>query len=346
MRKQLGLGEGGGANDGNAERREGEPEITIEFFFSPHLTAKDLVGLQERFNLCDVYVSEAAEFKPEEVLLADQIAKGKYRPDALDVPPERRTALQQENAMLFDSKKALVFIDIPEGNKLHVHSVKFRQQLLVASKAFCYQNFYQALDHAKMAIAENAKYIGGRDDYMADKLSKINLAIAKHPELKNKDKIRVLVVLGSAHADLPNKIDSRFRVESSSSGKSDLLDELTIKKIRNQEFSDELVAKALFEAILRQVMHREFLLINNSVFELKFARALMKHFSLAQIRDISKRTAWEMNVGDGTKNGIPVLEVLRKLVEEIGKIDLPKSDDEFGKFEASVIAVKARLGIE
>ena len=109
--------------------REREPRIHVTFFFSAHDTAEDFAKLDPLIKAADVYIPEASGWNQADLEETQKISQGEITPKALSKPISERTASDVEIILLYNSKKEIAFIDIPEDHRLNDGDVPIRDNI-------------------------------------------------------------------------------------------------------------------------------------------------------------------------------------------------------------------------
>ncbi len=320
----------GHAPEMNKEKKEAEPKITVDFFFSGHNTAEDVSRLPEALKNADVYVPELAGWTKKTEQAINQVSQGKGR---LETQPG---SIQEiEDSSLYNTKIPVVFIDIPKGHSL----IKKIQDSVTKSKDaaidFSYGNFDEAMEIEKKATTDMALAMKEREEFIADKLKKeLKTLTKKFPQLKNKADIRVLVQLGTAHTTVYRKLKPELESSKITLGQSPSVfgtsGEILRRLIKNPQdtINDDLYAKGMLENLIS-----DFFILNITSNTNKInwvSRKLVANLSTDQIRSFSKYMGGLSTV----TNMIQSEEVrTRKLIRELEKmgVKLPTTEEEIDK---------------
>jgi len=183
---------------------------------------------------------------------------------------------------IYNSKKPVTFIDLPKGHPLIVNE---------SSDEFILQGtFENILGQLGAALKLDAGYQRQREDYMIASLKiKIGELVKEFPELRKKNKIRLLITIGSAHVNLFTSIKKEVTpsVERNYGNKPAGYDSDTKALMRymlDKEVSDELLARILLGHLTDLRLYTRKLTTSNNKAGL-FENKIVSYFSLEEIRD-------------------------------------------------------------
>ena len=306
------------------EQKEKEPKISYHFFYSPHRTAEDFKKIKIVFDECDIYVPEASGWSPEEKFFTESISEGNPSPENLAIFNKelvRQSAWGEQLSAIYKSKKPILFADISNTDEL----IRKREEVDELGADFVYLFFRGELDAALKKLRAYAIAFSLRQSAREEKIeenlkNKIKEFLENHPEYRQKDKLKVLISLGSGHTplfqDLKREGLNVSREFNETPQVFSSLAEADRRRVFKKEISDELLAKVIIENILYPYLGS---LTDNTNKQDRVLRKISSQLNLETIRRISETMAKESFFVDR-----------RLLVEELKKmnIKIPKSEEE------------------
>jgi len=189
--------------------KEKLPKLEATFLYAPHWTSEDAGLIKEGIGHTDVYCPEMIGYPNEEVELLNRASQGDIRAFRQLISATDNPWWKGVYEAIYNSKKIIKPIDIPEGQ--HVVSdyqeSKIRNVRDVSFVQFSAGKFEQAIKLMENYLKEWAEYQKKREELMLFNLRNLPQGIVKrNPEFKNKEKLKVLVSLGSAHSYLYHQI--------------------------------------------------------------------------------------------------------------------------------------------
>jgi hypothetical protein len=177
-----------------------EAHVSLEIFYTAHLTASDFIGLHEKIEQADIFVPEVFGWAKDVQREFQKVANGEKEPheflDYFDLSPER---FAQYDAMLgmlealYKTKKRVAMVDVPTK---HAIEGKFYAEpdliktLNQKEKKEKIEAFKDYLQHEEDVQTE-------REGFITDQLKAL---IAEETEKNNKRDVRVVMFLGSIHS--------------------------------------------------------------------------------------------------------------------------------------------------
>lgn len=148
------------------------PQVSVDIFFSSHVTHKDMEGLTERFEKADIFIPETVGWDPS--LLEDirSVSEGKRNYWEADSSSFVFGLME----MIYKSNKPIAFVDLPFNHPLikKVEKMK-RNRLLLSSFPKC----LQSIDAGQREFVEYQKK---REEYMISQLKPtIQELLEKYP---------------------------------------------------------------------------------------------------------------------------------------------------------------------
>lgn len=182
-------------------------QASIHFYFTPHGLAEDAPRMPELIRKADIFAPEVLNWSPEHAFAYEKISKGdrKVLESWRAVLPEGSFSAFQLKS-LYNTWVPVVMFDIEEGNPI-VDAVHTSLDDLSLSEI--YRPDFEDTIHAM-----REKFVDGlgpsaqqREEHMVVKLSeRVTELIEKHPKLRHKDDVSVLVTLGAEHTNVYHQI--------------------------------------------------------------------------------------------------------------------------------------------
>lgn len=308
------------------------PPISIEILYAPHETAEDWKGFREALKRADVCVVECSGWSESYLKSLQNLSRGnlftylkkklerKVRGDYDD----REKILIEE---IYNSKKPVIIIDLPEGHPL----VANRPPIEIILQG----TFEDMLGQLRAKLKQRAEYQRQREDYMIASLkTKLTELLEEFPELKGKSKIRLLITIGGIHVNLFASIKERItpNVERSYGNKPagyDSSAKALMRYMLNREVSDELIARTLLGHLTDLQFYARNLTMNNHKAAL-FENKLVSFFSVSDIKNFFEEFS-KVPPEPEKDDSQSARELLFAKLSEKG-IELPRTEDELDKF--------------
>lgn len=327
----------------NRESRSGTTKISIEIFYSPHDTKEDVKGLEQKIKEADVFSVEAIGWSEQLFIdlnlvsqgeLTPQDFIGKYKIGGLDkqepFQPYQLTVLDA----LFGSRKFVISFDVPGDDPL---LRKIDESVAALDKLEFSKDFVSCLSSRRRALENFVELQGEREQYIVKKMEAFQETLAKGEtkEVRDKEKISILFLLGAVHTGVYHRLKESGREISRTFSTmpyifGEFTTEITRRLLFGKEVSDTLVAQSLFwdliDPWIAQGTENE-PKVPSTVAQNLRTRKAVQAFSFSEIKNIFeeiKRMA--------EKNTMPFLLsfelqkfVLNKLGEKGFKVILPKA---------------------
>lgn len=312
-------------NQNGKEQKTITPEISVDIFFSPHITSADLKGLKERVMQSDIYMPELIGWNQKDVDLFNAVSQGTVKPeDAVGEGLARDVFLGLFDA-IYDSHKPIVFVDVPFDSPL---SKKKSERL--GGLRVVYKDFDENLKNIRKVLITNANRQKQREEHIVSQIRpRVEEIIKIHPELRSKKKLIILLSLGSGH----NPLYSRLREEGIS------LEEISTKSVANGEIS--LFDEAYLQCVSGKPLNRdvlakiflENLFVYAGVLDKSKFKDTKKIYLLTRKLFSESNIEYAKEVFQRSKNG----EALRSIFEEkFGPI--PRNEKELDGFLAKELS--------
>lgn len=201
------------------ETKEKEPEMRLRFFFLAHRDKRDFMSLRKEIEDCDVYIPEVSHYEPETLSDFRDISLGKLTPGELIQQDEARREHDEELSdyikglveCLYNSKKPIYFVDIPEGHELELELENAEKLSHRAGNDFLSGNYTRALVNQKKYIEAFIRGQRKREKYIEDNIKRLKSKIIREqPSLRDQKEIKCLISIGLGHVSLYH----RFRKEA------------------------------------------------------------------------------------------------------------------------------------
>jgi len=315
----------------------GGPKISVDIFFSPHGSAKDWRELPEKFRNCDIYIPEAIGYDKEYLNILKGLSSGKIRLEDIEKftdEVEKNPVIRERNKlfarMIYNSKKPITFIDLPESHQKTENS----DNLL--SQGFKFGDFPQTLESLKKSFLDFHYSNREREEYMVTQLGPQVEAILKaNPNLKRKEEIRVLLSLGAEHTPLYHSLKKENAQITREFSSSPFVYPFGGEIIRRYAFGrtvdDQLLGRALTEMLLDRAFGPEFQQITeyDSEKTMRLERRLISPFSQVELKNIfegaSNFNEWpRLFVSELSKKGLRIPYSKEEVDELLAKPLMPQ----------------------
>ena len=190
---------------GRTESREKGPALEMKFLFSPHATAEDFRSFKFEFDKADVFVPELFGWS-EETLQTLRELSIENNPD--DSVPNFGLATGEIVKNISGSQKAIELVDVPKGDPIEKLQ---REAIKIGNESLNLTDFNGMISGVKSFLIKFSEAQKLREEYMVSKIKTLRNKIEEdYPELAKKDKLNVLIALGSFHTDIYNKVRESF----------------------------------------------------------------------------------------------------------------------------------------
>lgn len=316
---------------GSREVREDPPEIEIMFDFSAHASREDFSRLSKLIKTCDIYIPEICGWDDEILEKKKAIAKGDLQPStSVD---EAFNAQDYEDLCIYDTQIEVEMIDFSRNDYKLVSDKyqSFKDLRNDGFNSFLTGDFKASLIQLKQSLRHCTQFNHLREDMMLTRLYKLieNLP-NKYPDLLKKEKVRILIKLGSYHSNLQDRIGSDDVKVKKTTEKNVCDTEVEIMALlrEGEDVEDLLIARELIELLIRQQNPLLEMAVLDTNQRYKLIREVSGRFSLKQIEQLStslKETSTEKERQ----------QVFRKALTEVG-INWPDKAKDFPEFIESL----------
>ena len=266
-------------------REEKLPTVALDIFYSAHGEEKDLEGFEEKFKKADIYIPEFFGWNETNLKEFRNIAEGKQQPKEFEY---LSGFAERQYSILYNSHKPITFIDLPKDHQLvnQVLSHLNKDYLIHRERTSDFQEFLGRVKDWHKRWAELQRQ---RENYMLSQLEpSLKQLLKKRPELRQKEKLKVLMSLGSLHTGLYHQLLKQGRAAARTFSRSPYIysnaSELTRRYFFHKDVDDLLAARAWLEEVLEQ----EISPIDNVNTEeaWEFLSSVAEEFSLAEIKEL------------------------------------------------------------
>jgi hypothetical protein len=271
------------------ESREKGPTLEIKFLFSPHGTAEDFKNFESEFNNADVFVPEVFGWDEETLQSLREFSE---ESDSEFKAPNLGLATGEIVRNILGSQKAIELVDVPKGDpieKLQKESIK------IGNESLNLDDFDEMVSGVKSFLIKFSESQKLREKYIISKIKTLkNKIIEDYPELVRKDKLNVLVSLGSFHVGVYGQIKESFETAQELNTVPKIYDNLVeiLQKLQqieypeNDHIADIEVARWWISAEIREGIFSP--TANTEKFS-EYLWLASKQFSLEEIRSLFGR---------------------------------------------------------
>lgn len=306
-----------------AEKTE-KIKVNFRFFNAMHRTREDVRGLAEEIKKADVFIPEGVGWNSETLSGYQALSKGAITPLELmekygiDKEESRMHPRSEEFEALADSKKLILFADLPAGHPVYE---KYREMRISPRQKI--KTFAEALESAKSSIKNFAEALLLREKHIISEILKIreNIEHGRYPELKGKKSVTVLIFLGAVHTLVYHKLKETaentsrtFPVMPFQYANPPI--EMVRRYLFGKEVDDELAARAFLSGHVNSLPHWTQLKDTHKVN--RYMRAIVEQFSYKEV---------EAFFSDLQNTDISTDSVILKLLRA-KNIKIPNSDAE------------------
>ena len=275
-----------------SEKKIGGHKVTIDVFYNKHRGAEETKGMEDQFQKADIYIPEVFGWTPEYLNDLRKLSNGDATPDeVLQKMGEKNPHYYSRDKNLFNliynSKKPITVIDIPEG-----HPLDDREREIKFPKIQFGSGFGQPLDSVREYIKKSSVMEKEREAYMFGQFEpKIQELINTHPELARRQQINALLSIGGAHMLLSNKLKNEYQITKEFSAAPRIFlykEEAMIRYMFGKPVDDELVARIVAEQLL-SIAHNKLFVTDDSIGDVKSVRKLVSRFSFNDMKNMFER---------------------------------------------------------
>lgn len=195
----------------NQEKRLGQPDISVDFTYNVHTSADDIVILRKKIAAADIFVPESNGWSPEGLHYRRFISSGKYTVDDFfevfeDNFSERTRAELEATA---GTQKPIAMIDIYDEIKDKKNIQRIGSDYNAALDSYGQGiTFGALLGLTRRYLKEDAELDQKREDFMISRFPHmIEGVLRRHPELRKRNSLNVLIDLGLFHTRVSQGIE-------------------------------------------------------------------------------------------------------------------------------------------
>ncbi len=310
------------------------PQLSIDLFFSHHRTSEDFKGLRERVMQSDIYMPELVGWEQRDVDLFNVVSKGSVSPEeAVGEGPARDAFLGILKA-IHNSQKPIAFVDLSANDLNHRKAEEPLNSLRTVFK-----DFEKNLDNMRNILINSAKLQKQREIHIASQIKpRVEEMINIHPELRNKNTLRVLLSLGYGHDPLFSRLQEEGVSLENNSRKSAVESDTSLF---DEAYQQLVFGKSVDKGFLAKIF-LENLFLNSGSLDRNITKESKKIFMLTRKLFSDSSMEYAKEVFDRFKKQ----ESLRKILEQkFGP--LPKNEQELDDFLArpSNLPVESRVAV-
>ncbi len=292
------------------ETKEKKPKISYHIFYGFHTTSKDLEKLGQAVEKADIYIPELVKWRAEDINDYNQLSQGEITPNELATKNyiSQKSNFFKEFQIIYNSKKPILFVDLPEGHELFSERRKacmFHDQ---AMYLFANGKFQPAIEKMRKHIKGYSDYLIKRDEVIRANLErKVDELIKSHPKLKKKKEIKALLALGVGHTPFYHRLQKEKLPVSREFSNQPMVfhalgeAERRLRFFKESEIDKDVLARVFIEELLDYVLQGE---IEDTNKRMMVKRSISSKLIFEDIAEISKE------LGEGL--GVSIIDCLKK----------------------------------
>lgn len=229
------------------------PKVEVDIYFSRHQYPRDLDNFEELFNDCDILFPETTGWNEEIRHLYRLMAKGGPSiPGKKDID-ENKNFNSRLRHIFAESGKAIGFVDVPDDNPMQKKLNKSLEAIEEGQNSA--KSFEEYRDFFCKKYLAKSQYETEREEFIVENFpEKMKEIFDTYPELKKKERVKVLLQLGYFHTG----VDHLFRKKGLEGSRTfqdkkvlyDHLNELERAMRFGKKVDINLVNKAILEECL------------------------------------------------------------------------------------------------
>lgn len=272
------------------KRKKTDPDISMNFFYGPHENATDVEAFKEKLLECDIFIPEQVGWDAKSLELLRDVSRGAITQEQFN----NLKAINKEfNAavldLLYNSKKPIVFVDIPKEHKLTKELDRLYQDFKVK---FPQTSFDEMVTFMENFLRKDDVINRQREDYMLIRMkSAIQTTIKEFPALQRRPSINILLTLGELHTRLYHILDKtalQTQREFKEMPVTFSIDSEVLRRYRfKREVDRDLLVKATFEYVIGDEVERRISTVTSNLEKLHgFLRKIIEQFSEEEMREL------------------------------------------------------------
>ncbi|MBI3335540.1 MAG: hypothetical protein HY001_03520 [Candidatus Portnoybacteria bacterium] len=276
------------------KRKETDPDISVNFFYGPHESATDVETFKERFQQCDIFIPEQVGWDAKSLELMRTVSRGGIMQEQFN---NLKAVNKEFNAavldLLYNSKKPIVFIDVPKEHKLSKELAHLYQDFKIK---FPRTSFDEMVAFMENFLRKDDVINRQREDYMLTRMkSAIQTTIKEFPTLQGRTKINILLTLGELHTRLYHILDKTGLQTQREFKEMPITFGIGAEIVRRYRFKKEvdrnLLVKATFEYLIGGEVERRISQVTSNLEKLHlFMRKLIEKFNEDEMRELGNRS--------------------------------------------------------
>lgn len=276
-------------NQREPENREKGPELEIKFLFSAHATAEDFKDFEFEFDKADVLVPELVGWSEETLQYLRKLA-AENKPIAK--VSNFSMATGEILKSISGSHKAIELVDIPKGNYIDNMQSEARK---IGQESLNLAEFNEMISGLKSFLIKFSEAQKLRDKYIVSQIKTLKDKIIKdYPALAKRDKLNILITMGSFHTDVYRQTKEDFKSTQELNTVTLVYDNITgvLQKLQHIEYPkiDDITDIEVARCWLSSVMAEEiFSPTKNTAKFSEYLWLASRQFLLEEIKDLFKK---------------------------------------------------------
>lgn len=276
---------------GSPEKNEQGPKINFDIFFSAHNTIKDLEKLPDKIKAVDVYVPEFVGWNEDDLKAYNAISLGTMKPEEYleknEINPSGQTGqkLLQELKALYESKKPVAFVDLPDGSPIQ-KLYKEEQQRPSAARTF-----EERIEENRAHYRRISEIIKLREQFILEQIQKLKRDIKSgaYSNLLGKKEVVIGLLLGAAHTPIYHSLKEKGETAMRSFSNNPFFFshpymEMSRRYTFDKEANDELIARGILSDILAKLTEYNIESYADTNLFSRFIRTVVDRFSYKEIK--------------------------------------------------------------
>lgn len=178
-------------------------KIDVSLFLGPHASEDDMNNVENNLDTCDIFVPEMVNLDDDMIVALEDVSYGRktaeqvlneYKDSVFEFPFASRLL-----CLLYNKKKVIAHVDLMAGDSLLQEMAEIFDHKKIMERA----DPKVASDMLADSMIKYAETQKRREAYIAGKLpEEVTRQFERHPELKQKEHVEILMFMGSVHGTL------------------------------------------------------------------------------------------------------------------------------------------------
>jgi len=301
---------------------EREPKINLKFFFAAHTKPADWEKLAELIEKADIYAVESWGLEKEQHEEYNRVSLGEVSPSEAESRIGGLDArVRKEFEAIYNSRKPVVFVDVPAGHPLNEESSAVWKLRKLAIDRFKSGEFESAAAKERAFIEGYRGFQEEREEYVRSEIKNLVEKLKSDREFKNKSEINVLVRFGVAHIGLSRSSYGEGVESAAVFGDLPYVFSFGGEAFRRLSFKgsmpEELLARSLMEEVLARKLNN---FADSTQILVKVLRRIISKLTIDDIREISLAMGRGEDVVSAIEaRGVKVPKSKEEMEERAGK---------------------------